>query len=139
MNTSSCRKRPDPLPLSEAWREVRAADRVGRAARKSAAFSPSVDCSVSLFIDPRRSDQLVRGAASLPHGTGRRVRVAVFAEPGAEAEAARAAGAALVGADDLLASVASKKGIDADVVVATPDMLPRMGKVARILGPRCAL
>lgn len=121
--------------MNEVWDAVRAADRVGRAAAASD-FQPSVDCSVSLTIDPRKSDQLVRGTVDLPHGTGRARRVAVFAE-GAAAEAARAAGAAIVGAEDLVDTIAESKALAADVVVATPAMQPRLSKVARILGPRC--
>jgi len=73
---------------------------------------------------------------SLPHGTGKEKRVAVFAR-GADAAAATEAGAALVGGEDLVARVAEAKGIDADVVVATPDMMGLLGRVARILGPKC--
>ena len=78
----------------------------------------------------------MRGTAELPHGSGRVRRVAVFAD-GADADTARAAGAAVVGADDLLSRIAETKKLDADVVVATPAMLPKLSKVARILGPRC--
>ena len=82
--------------------------------------------------------QLVRGVVSLPHGTGRERRVAVFVDTEEDAAAARAAGAALVGGDDLVADVAANKGLAADAVIATPAMQARLGKVARILGPRCA-
>lgn len=91
--------------------------------------NPTSVCSVVV--------QLIRGATALPHGTGRDKRVAVFAR-GDDADAAREAGATLVGDDDLIAIVAAAKGIDADVVIATPDMMPLLGKVARILGPKCA-
>ena len=82
--------------------------------------------------------QLIRGTATLPHGTGRDARVAVFTSNPGDAEAAAAAGAAIVGGEELVAQVAQDKGIAADTVVATPDMVPRLGKIARILGPKCA-
>jgi large subunit ribosomal protein L1 len=93
-----------------------------------------VDIVVELGIDPRKPNQSVRGVVTLPHGTGKVVRVAVFAK-GDKAEEARAAGAALVGADDLLADVQAGK-LDFDRCIATPDMMSLVGRVARILGPR---
>ena len=125
------------MRVADVWAAVRAGDKVGRAAAASG-FQPSVDCSVSLFIDPRKSDQVVRGAAALPHGSGRATRVAVFAGGADDAAAALAAGAALAGGEALVKEVASSKRIDADVVLATVDMVPALGRVARILGPRCA-
>jgi ribosomal protein L1 len=83
--------------------------------------------------------QLVRGTVSLPHGTGRDARVAVITASREDAAAAEAAGAALVGGEDLVARIAEAKAVDADVVVATPDMLTKLGRVARILGPKCVL
>ncbi len=93
-----------------------------------------MDIVVELGIDPRKPNQSVRGVVTLPHGTGKVVRVAVFAK-GDKAEEARAAGAALVGADDLLADVQAGK-LDFDRCIATPDMMSLVGRVARILGPR---
>jgi large subunit ribosomal protein L1 len=100
----------------------------------TAKFVESVDVAVNLGVDPRRSDQNVRGATVLPHGTGRNVRVAVFTQ-GANAEAAKEAGADLVGMDDLAAAV--KKGeMNFDVVIASPDAMRVVGQLGTILGPR---
>jgi len=100
----------------------------------TAKFSESIDVSVNLGVDPRRSDQNVRGATVLPHGTGRDVRVAVFAQ-GANAEAAKAAGADIVGMDDLAAKVKAGE-MDFDVVIASPDAMRVVGQLGQILGPR---
>ena len=100
----------------------------------SARFDETVDVCVKLGVDPRKSDQVVRGSTVLPHGTGKKVRVAVFAE-GQQAEAAKSAGADLVGLDDLAEQV--KQGqIDFDVAIATPDTMKVVGKLGQILGPR---
>lgn len=100
----------------------------------TAKFTESVDVAINLGVDPRRSDQNVRGATVLPHGTGRNVRVAVFTQ-GANAEKAKAAGADLVGMDDLAAAV--KKGeMNFDVVIASPDAMRVVGQLGTILGPR---
>ena len=97
-------------------------------------FSEGVDCAINLGVDPRKSDQVVRGAIVLPHGTGRDVRVAVFTQ-GANVEAAKEAGADIVGMDELAADV--KKGIlDFDVVIASPDAMRVVGQLGQILGPR---
>jgi large subunit ribosomal protein L1 len=99
-----------------------------------AKFDETVELAVRLGVDPRKADQIVRGTLSLPHGTGRSVRVAVFAagDPAAEA---REAGADEVGADDLVARV--EGGFtDFDVAIATPDLMGQVGKLGRILGPR---
>ncbi|HHO70320.1 MAG TPA: 50S ribosomal protein L1 [Halothiobacillus sp.] len=97
-------------------------------------FVESVDVAVNLGVDPRRSDQMVRGATVLPHGTGKTVRVAVFAQ-GANAEAAKAAGADVVGFEDLADEI--KKGnLNFDVVIATPDAMRIVGQLGQILGPR---
>ncbi|MCP5425957.1 MAG: 50S ribosomal protein L1 [Gammaproteobacteria bacterium] len=100
----------------------------------SAKFSESVDVAVNLGVDPRKSDQVVRGSTVLPKGTGKTVRVAVFAQ-GANAEAAKAAGADIVGFEDLAASI---KGGDLnfDVVIAAPDAMRIVGPLGQILGPR---
>jgi len=99
-----------------------------------ARFDETVECSVQLSIDPRHSDQQVRGSIALPHGTGKARRVAVFTE-GSRAEAARQAGADLVGADELIEKVAGGF-MEFDVVLATPDMMSRIGRLGRHLGPR---
>lgn len=100
----------------------------------SVKFDESVDISVNLGLDPRKSDQVVRGATVLPNGTGKTVRVAVFTD-GDNAVAAKAAGADIVGMDDLAAEV--KKGImDFDVVIASPDAMRVVGQLGQILGPR---
>ncbi len=100
----------------------------------AAKFVESVDVSVNLGVDPRKSDQVVRSATVLPHGTGKTVRVAVFTQ-GANAEAAKAAGADIVGMDDLADEV--KKGnMDFDVVIASPDAMRVVGQLGQVLGPR---
>ena len=97
-------------------------------------FDESVDISVRLGVDPRKSDQAVRGATVLPNGTGKKVRVAVFAQ-GEKAEQATAAGADLVGFEDLAEKVKAGK-MDFDIVIATPDAMRVVGKLGQILGPR---
>jgi large subunit ribosomal protein L1 len=97
-------------------------------------FDESVDVVVRLGVDPRKADQMIRGTVALPSGTGRDVRVAVFAQGEAAAEA-RAAGADHVGADDLLKAVEGGM-LDFDVAIATPDLMPVVGKLGRVLGPR---
>ncbi|MAR91961.1 MAG: 50S ribosomal protein L1 [Pseudomonadota bacterium] len=97
-------------------------------------FKESIDVSVNLGVDPRKSDQVVRGASVLPNGTGKTVRVAVFTQ-GANADAAREAGADLVGMEDLAEEV-QKGNLDFDVVVASPDAMRVVGKLGQILGPR---
>ena len=99
-----------------------------------AKFDETVEMSVGLGVDPRHADQMVRGVVALPHGTGKSVRVAVFAK-GDKADAAREAGADVVGDDDLAADVQAGK-IEFDRCIATPDMMPVVGKLGRILGPR---
>ena len=100
----------------------------------TAKFTESVDVAVNLGIDARKSDQNVRGATVLPHGTGREIRVAVFTQ-GANAEAAKEAGADLIGMEDLADQV--KKGVmDFDVVIASPDAMRVVGQLGTILGPR---
>jgi len=97
-------------------------------------FRESVDAAVNLGVDPRKSDQVVRSATVLPHGTGKTVRVAVFAQ-GANAEAAKAAGADVVGFEDLAESVKAGN-LDFDVVIASPDAMRVVGQLGKILGPR---
>lgn len=100
----------------------------------TAKFNESVDVSVNLGVDSRRSDQNVRGATVLPHGTGREVRVAVFTQ-GANAEKAKEAGADVVGMDDLAAQVKAGE-MNFDVVIASPDAMRVVGQLGQILGPR---
>ena len=100
----------------------------------AAKFKESLDISVNLGVDPRKSDQVVRGATTLPAGTGKTVRVAVFAQ-GAAAEAAKEAGADVVGFDDLAESIQGGN-LDFDVVIAAPDAMLVVGKLGTILGPR---
>lgn len=99
-----------------------------------AKFDETIEISMNLGIDPRHSDQMVRGVVSLPKGTGKAVRVAVFAK-GDKADEAQAAGADVVGADDLAEKV-EKGEIDFERVIATPDMMPVVGKLGKVLGPK---
>ena len=101
----------------------------------AARFDETVELAVRLGVDPRRADQIVRGSLSLPAGTGRTQRVAVFASGEAAAEA-RAAGADVVGADDLVARIEKEGFLDFDVAIATPDLMGQVGRLGRILGPR---
>ena len=100
----------------------------------TAKFQESVDVSVNLGVDPKKSDQAVRGSTVLPHGTGKTVRVAVFAQ-GENADAAKEAGADIVGMDDLAESVKGGE-LNFDVVIASPDAMRVVGKLGQILGPR---
>jgi len=103
-------------------------------AQPATKFDESIDVAIKLGVDPRHADQMVRGSISLPKGTGKTVRVAVFAK-GAKAEEATAAGADFVGADDLVEKVQGGF-MDFDRVVATPDMMAQVGRLGRVLGPR---
>jgi large subunit ribosomal protein L1 len=100
----------------------------------SAKFDESVEVAVRLGVDPRKADQMVRGTVGLPSGTGKDVRVAVFAA-GDAAQEAREAGADIVGADDLAAEI-EKGNFAFDVAIATPDLMPLVGRLGRVLGPR---
>lgn len=102
--------------------------------RAVAKFDETIEISINLGVDPRHADQMVRGVAHLPNGTGRNVRVAVFAR-GDKAEEAKAAGADIVGAEDLFESI-NGGTIDFDRCIATPDMMPLVGRLGKILGPR---
>lgn len=116
----------DPVPLEDAIRHLKTFG--------TTKFIQTVEVSTNLGIDPRQSDQNVRGSVALPHGIGKNVRVAVFAQ-GDNAEKATAAGADIVGGDDLAAKI--KGGfLDFDVALATPDMMGVVGPLGRLLGPR---
>jgi large subunit ribosomal protein L1 len=116
----------DPVPLADAIRQLKAFD--------TTKFNQTVEVSTNLGIDPRQSDQNVRGSVALPNGIGKSVRVAVFAQ-GENAEKATAAGADIVGGDDLATRI--KGGfLDFDVALATPDMMGVVGPLGRLLGPR---
>lgn len=97
-------------------------------------FDETVEIAMNLGVDPRHADQMVRGVVTLPNGTGKHVRVAVFAR-GPKADEAKAAGAEIVGAEDLMETIQSGK-IEFDRCIATPDMMPLVGRLGKILGPR---
>src|SRR3974390_251133 len=113
-------------PLSEAVKMVKD--------RAKAKFDETIEVAMNLGIDPRHADQMVRGVVNLPNGSGRSVRVAVFAR-GAKADEATAAGGAVVGAEVLVEKVQAGN-IDFDRVVATPDLMPLVGRLGKVLGPR---
>ncbi len=103
-------------------------------ANATAKFDETIEVALNLGVDPRHADQMVRGVVNLPNGTGKTVRVAVFAR-GAKAEEAQAAGADIVGAEDLMETIQGGK-IEFDRCIATPDMMPIVGRLGKILGPR---
>lgn len=113
-------------PLSEAVQLVKE--------RAKAKFDETIEIAMNLGVDPRHADQMVRGVVALPNGTGRSVRVAVFAR-GAKADEAKAAGADVVGAEDLVEKVQGGN-IDFDRCIATPDLMPLVGRLGKVLGPR---
>ena len=114
------------IPLAEAVKAVKD--------NATAKFDETIEVSVNLNVDPRHADQMVRGVVALPSGTGKAVRVAVFAKD-AKAEEAREAGADVVGAEDLMEIVQGGK-IDFERCIATPDMMPIVGRLGKVLGPR---
>lgn len=114
------------LPLTDAVALVKA--------NANAKFDETIEMSINLGVDPRHADQLVRGSVNLPNGTGKTLRVAVFAK-GAKAEEATKAGADIVGAEDLMEIIQGGK-MDFDRCIATPDMMPIVGRLGKILGPR---
>lgn len=100
----------------------------------TAKFDETIDVAINLGVDPKHADQMIRGVCALPHGTGKTVRVAVLAQ-GEKADEAKAAGADIIGAENLVDSILSGK-IDFDRCIATPDMMGLAGRVARVLGPK---
>ena len=102
--------------------------------RATAKFDETIELAINLGVDPRHADQMVRGVVTLPNGTGKTVRVAVFAKD-AKADEARKAGADIVGAEDLMETILAGK-IEFDRCIATPDMMPLVGRLGKILGPR---
>ena len=116
----------DNLAIAEAVSLVKA--------NATAKFDETLEIALNLGVDPRHADQMVRGVVNLPNGTGKTVRVAVFAR-GAKADEATAAGADIVGAEDLMETIQSGK-IEFDRCIATPDMMPIVGRLGKILGPR---
>ncbi len=114
-------------PLPEALELVKKTSR--------ATFDATVELHLKLGIDPKKGEQQVRGTVNFPHGTGKTKRVAAFVGADREREA-REAGADLVGGEELIAEIGSKEKIDFDVAVASPDMMPKLAKIAKILGPR---
>ena len=118
--------RTKSYPVEEAVRLVKT--------RATSKFDETIELSINLGVDPRHADQMVRGVSSLPNGTGRKLRVAVFAK-GAKAEEAKKAGADIVGAEDLAEQV-NKGEINFDRCIATPDMMGIVGRLGKVLGPR---
>jgi large subunit ribosomal protein L1 len=118
--------RDKTYPLEEAVKMVKE--------RAKAKFDETIEIAMNLGVDPRHADQMVRGVVSLPAGTGRNVRVGVFAR-GAKADEAKAAGADVVGAEDLVEKVQGG-AIDFDRCIATPDLMPLVGRLGKVLGPR---
>ncbi|GGC22856.1 50S ribosomal protein L1 [Marivita lacus] len=116
----------DELSLSEAVALIKS--------NANAKFDETLEIAMNLGVDPRHADQMVRGVVGLPNGTGKTVRVAVFAR-GPKADEAKAAGADIVGAEDLMESIQGGK-IDFDRCIATPDMMPIVGRLGKVLGPR---
>jgi large subunit ribosomal protein L1 len=101
----------------------------------TAKFDETIEIAVRLGVDPRQADQMIRGAVSLPHGTGRKVRVIVFAQ-GDAARAATEAGADAVGADDLVQRIQTENWLEFDKAVSTPDLMPKVSRLGKVLGPR---
>ena len=130
------KKYMDSLALIDRQKQYDLADAIELVKQTSRAkFDETIGLSVKLGVDPRHADQQVRGAVVLPHGTGKNVKVLVFAK-GEKADEAQAAGADFVGAEDLVAKIQQEGWLDFDVAVATPDMMGTIGRIARILGPR---
>jgi large subunit ribosomal protein L1 len=131
-NSKRFRKAVEGLDVNKAYSIEEAVKLIK--ARATAKFDETIELSLNLGVDPRHADQMVRGVVALPNGTGRSLRVAVFAK-GAKAEEAKKAGADLVGAEDLAEQV-GKGVIDFDKCIATPDMMGVVGRLGKVLGPR---
>lgn len=127
------RKAAEGLDRMQSWTVAEAIDEMKK--RKFVKFDETVEVHVRLNLDPRKADQQIRGMVSLPNGTGKEVRVLVFAQGEKESEA-KAAGADYVGGDDLATKIQKEGWLEFDAVIATPDMMKVCGKLGRILGPR---
>src|SRR5208337_4386375 len=125
-NAREAVERTKLYPLDEAVKLVKTGAK--------AKFDETVELALNLGVDPKHADQMVRGVVNLPNGTGRTLRVAVFAR-GAKADEAKEAGADIVGAEDLVAAVQGGE-IDFDRCIATPDLMPLVGRLGKVLGPR---
>jgi large subunit ribosomal protein L1 len=126
------RKAAELIDANKTYSPMEAADVIAKTSPTK--FDATVEVAMRLGVDPRKADQMVRGTVSLPHGTGKTVRVIVFAS-GDQAAAAEAAGADRVGSDDLVAEIQGGF-LDFDAAIATPDQMAKVGRIARILGPR---
>ena len=131
-NSKAYKAAAEKIDKSREYSPLEAAKLIKETASKN--FDSTVDVAIRLGVDPRKADQLVRGTVSLPHGTGKTVRVAVFAA-GEKATEAEGAGADIVGTDELIEQITAGT-IDFDVAIATPDQMAKVGRVARVLGPR---
>ena len=120
----------DPLKYYEAAEAIELVKQTGKAK-----FDETVELSIRLGVDPRHADQQVRGVLVLPHGTGKTKKVLVIAK-GAKADAAAAAGADYVGAEELIAKIQNENWFDFDVMITTPDMMGMVGRIGRVLGPK---
>ncbi|OKX81786.1 50S ribosomal protein L1 [Corynebacterium glutamicum] len=131
-NSKAYREAAEKIDAGRVYSPLEAANLVKETSSKN--FDASVDVAIRLGVDPRKADQLVRGTVSLPNGTGKTVRVAVFAQ-GEKATEAEAAGADFVGTDELVEKIQGG-WTDFDVAIATPDQMAKIGRIARVLGPR---
>jgi large subunit ribosomal protein L1 len=131
-NSKAYKAAAELVDKSRTYSPIEAAKLIKETSSKN--LDSTVDVAIRLGVDPRKADQLVRGTVSLPHGTGKTVRVAVFAA-GEKATEAEAAGADVVGTDELIEQITAGT-IDFDVAIATPDQMAKVGRVARVLGPR---
>lgn len=131
-NSKAYRAAAEKIDAGRIYSPLEAANLAKETSSKN--YDATIDVAMRLSVDPRKADQLVRGTVNLPHGTGKTVRVAVFAE-GENATKAEAAGADIVGTDALIEQI-NAGNIDFDVAIATPDQMAKVGRVARVLGPR---
>ncbi|KIH74501.1 50S ribosomal protein L1 [Corynebacterium glutamicum] len=131
-NSKAYREAAEKIDAGRVYSPLEAANLVKETSSKN--YDASIDVAIRLGVDPRKADQLVRGTVSLPNGTGKTVRVAVFAQ-GEKATEAEAAGADFVGTDELVEKIQGG-WTDFDVAIATPDQMAKIGRIARVLGPR---